>query len=36
VKGALAKQAESTYAALPLEEHQQLVHALFLRLIDPG
>ncbi len=36
VKGALAKQAESTYAALPSEEHRQLARALFLRLIDPG
>jgi transcriptional regulator with XRE-family HTH domain/energy-coupling factor transporter ATP-binding protein EcfA2 len=36
VKGAVAKHAESTYTALPLEEHRRLARALFLRLIDPG
>ncbi|HZU03640.1 MAG TPA: protein kinase [Ktedonobacteraceae bacterium] len=36
VKGAVAKHAEATYAALPSEEHQRLARALFLRLIDPG
>jgi hypothetical protein len=36
VKGALAKQAESTYADLPSGEHRQLARALFMRLIDPG
>jgi WD40 repeat protein len=36
VKGALAKQAESTYASLRSEQHRQLARALFLRLIDPG
>ena len=36
VKGALAKHAESTYAALPSGEHRRLARALFLRLIDPG
>jgi transcriptional regulator with XRE-family HTH domain len=36
VKGALAKQAETTYAALPSEEHRRLARDLFLRLIDPG
>src|SRR5204863_6108413 len=36
VKGALAKQAETTYAALPSEEHRSLARVLFLRLIDPG
>ncbi len=36
VKGALAKQAETTYAALPSEEHRRLARVLFLRLIDPG
>lgn len=36
VKGALAKQAESTYTALPSEEHRKLARSLFLRLIDPG
>src|SRR6266699_3645868 len=36
VKGALAKQAEATYAALPSEEHRSLARVLFLRLIDPG
>jgi hypothetical protein len=36
VKGALTKQAESTYADLPSGEHRQLARALFMRLIDPG
>ncbi|MBV9229230.1 MAG: TIR domain-containing protein, partial [Chloroflexi bacterium] len=36
VKGALAKHAESTYAALPSDEYRRLARALFLRLIDPG
>jgi tRNA A-37 threonylcarbamoyl transferase component Bud32 len=36
VKGALAKHAESSYTALPSEEHRKLARALFLRLIDPG
>jgi transcriptional regulator with XRE-family HTH domain len=36
VKGALTKHAESTYEALPSEEHRRLACALFLRLIDPG
>src|SRR5439155_12394705 len=36
VKGALTKHAESTYAALPSEEHRKLTRILFLRLIDPG
>src|SRR6266516_2076782 len=36
VKTALAKHAESTYAALPSEEHRRVARALFLRLIDPG
>ena len=36
VKGALAKQAETTYAGLPSEEHRRLARVLFLRLIDPG
>ena len=36
VKGALAKQAETTYAELPSEEHRRLARVLFLRLIDPG
>src|SRR6266571_4610511 len=36
VKGALAKQAESTYAGLPSEAHRALTRVLFLRLIDPG
>ena len=35
IKGALAKQAETTYAALPSEEHRRLACVLFLRLIDP-
>jgi transcriptional regulator with XRE-family HTH domain len=36
VKGAVANQAETTYTALPSEEHRKLARALFLRLIDPG
>ena len=36
VRGALARHAEATYAALPSEEHRRLARALFLRLIDPG
>jgi hypothetical protein len=36
VKGALAKQAEATYAALPSDEHRRLARFLFLRLIEPG
>jgi hypothetical protein len=36
VKGALARQAESIYAALPSEKHRTLARSLFLRLIDPG
>ena len=36
IKGALAKHAETTYAALPSEEHRRLARVLFLRLIDPG
>jgi hypothetical protein len=36
VRGALAKQAESTYLSLPSQEHQRWARALFLRLIDAG
>jgi hypothetical protein len=36
VKGAVARQAEATYTALPSEEHCSLARALFLRLIDLG
>jgi hypothetical protein len=36
VKGAVAKHAEATYAALPSDEHRKLARVLFLRLIDPG
>jgi len=36
VKGALAQHAESTYQSLSTENHQRLVRALFLRLINPG
>jgi hypothetical protein len=36
VKGALTKQAEETYSALPSDEHRKLARALFVRLIDPG
>jgi TIR domain len=36
VKGALSRQTEKTYAALPSEEHRRLARSLFVRLIDPG
>ena len=36
VRGALRRQAEATYAALPSDEHRRLARALFVRLIDPG
>src|SRR5258708_18058731 len=36
VKGALAKHAESIYAALPSQEHRKLARPFFLRLIAPG
>jgi WD40 repeat protein/transcriptional regulator with XRE-family HTH domain len=36
VRGALAKQAEATYQALPDAAHQALGRVLFLRLIEPG
>ena len=36
VKGALVRQAESTYASLPSEEHRRLARVMFLRLIEPG
>ncbi len=36
VKGALTRQAEQTYTALPSEEHRRLARTLFVRLIDPG
>ncbi len=36
VRGALARHAEATYAALPSDEHRRLARALFLRLIYPG
>jgi len=36
VKGALVKQAESTYTSLPSEEHRRLARVMFLRLIEPG
>lgn len=36
VRGALARHAEATYAALPSEEHRHLARGLFLRLIAPG
>src|SRR5437867_5548175 len=36
VKGALVRQAESTYAALLSEEHRRLARVLFLRLLEPG
>jgi WD40 repeat protein/energy-coupling factor transporter ATP-binding protein EcfA2 len=36
VRGALAKHAEATYAALPSPQQQRMARALFLRLIEPG
>ncbi len=36
VKGALTRQAEEIYTALPSDEHRTLTRALFMRLIDPG
>src|SRR5436305_15346201 len=36
VKGALVRQAESTYASFPAEEHRRLARAMFLRLIEPA
>ena len=36
VKGALAQHAETTYLALPSDEHRRLTRVLFLRLVDPG
>src|SRR3989440_2094408 len=36
VKGALVRQAESTYASFPSEEHRKFARTLFLRLIEPG
>ncbi|HLI87150.1 MAG TPA: protein kinase [Ktedonobacteraceae bacterium] len=36
VRGALARHAENTYAALPSEEHRRLTRALFARLIQPA
>ena len=36
LRGALAKHAEATFAALPTDEHRRLARALFLRLLDPG
>ncbi len=36
VRGALARHAEATFAALPSDEHRRLARALYLRLIDPG
>src|SRR5207245_2645385 len=36
VKGALSRHAESTYAALPSEEHRKLARTLFVRLIELG
>ena len=36
VKGALVRQAESTYVSLPSEEHRRLARVMFLRLIEPG
>jgi len=36
VNGALTKQAEEIYTALPSDEHRRLSHDLFVRLIEPG
>ena len=36
VRGALAEQAEATFAKLPSDQHKTLARALFLRLIEPG
>jgi Novel STAND NTPase 1 len=36
VKGALVRQAESTYMSLPSEEHRRMARVMFLRLIEPG
>ncbi|WP_376794185.1 protein kinase [Thermogemmatispora sp.] len=36
VRGALARHAESTYAALPSDQHRFLARQLFLRLVQPG
>jgi energy-coupling factor transporter ATP-binding protein EcfA2 len=36
VRGALRRQAEATFAALPSDEHRNLARALFVRLINPG
>lgn len=36
VRGALARHAEATYAALPSDQHRFLARQLFLRLIQPG
>ncbi len=36
VKGALTRQAEETYTALPSDEHRRLSRTLFVRLIDLG
>lgn len=36
VRGALSRHAESTYTALPSDEHSRLARALFVRLIQPG
>ena len=36
VKGALVRQAESTYASLFSDEHRRLARVMFLRLLEPG
>jgi WD40 repeat protein/energy-coupling factor transporter ATP-binding protein EcfA2 len=36
LKGALAKHADATYAALPSDAHRHMARGLFLRLISPG
>ena len=36
VKGALVREAESTYASLFSEEHRRLARVMFLRLLEPG
>jgi hypothetical protein len=36
IRGALSRHAESTYQALPSQEHQRLAHTLFTRLLQFG
>ncbi len=36
IKGALERHADRTFDELPSDEHRQMVHDMFLRLIRPG